>query len=512
VTRFARAAAVVPRLPDGRVLVGARTHHARSWPGTIAFPGGACETSDEELPLYPPGGAAPPGFPAASRAVRACALRELGEEVGLWRLCRADGSADAVAHARAVKDLLDGRSLHDALARHELLLDGRGLVPLLLWKTWDGRFAVLQFLLDLGGLAEGASGVPPLAPVVVDELTDLRWILPSELRAGWRRGEFFLIPPIRRVVVELAKREGELEALLEALRMEPNAKERARFDLVEGVSVLPARTPTLPPATHTNAVLLGAGDALLVDPASPWPEEQERFDRQLQACLGSQRLKAVVCTHHHVDHVGDVARVARSFGVPVWAHEETAARVPFRVDRLLKDGELLVCPAPPRDSEPERRFRVVFTPGHAPGHICLFEEETRVLIAGDMVAGIGSILIDPPEGHMGTYLRSLERLIALEPRAIIPSHGPLLVDGAGRLREQLAHRQRRQQAVLAALPTEGAAADGARIEEIVQSVYGTDTPPQMMSFAARSVAAALELCRERHEAITTDDRWWRAAS
>lgn len=502
-TRSARAAAVVPRLPDGRVLVGARTHHARSWPGTIAFPGGACELSDDELPVLMR--SAP--FPPASRAVRACALRELGEEVGLWRFCRPDGSDAGDAHGRAVNDLLDGRSLHDALAHHELVLDDRGLVPLLLWKTWDGRFAVLQFLLELGSALGGA--LPALSPVVLDELTDVRWALPSELRAGWRRGEVFLIPPIRRVIVELAKREGDLDTILAALRAEPNARERARFDLVEGVCVLPARTPTLPPATHTNAILLGAADALLVDPATPYPEEQERFDRQLQASLGTHRLQAIVCTHHHADHIGDVERLARSWNVPVWAHAETAARVPFRVDRHLEDGDVLTCGADERTGEPERRFRVVHTPGHAPGHVCLFEEETRVLIAGDMVAGIGSILIDPPEGHMGTYLASLERLIALAPRSIIPSHGPLLVDGARRLEEQLAHRQKRQAAVLAALPDAPSEQGGASVEEIVQAVYGADTPATMMMFAARSVTAALELCTERGEAVANGGRWRR---
>lgn len=499
-TRFARAAAVVPRLPDGRVLVGARTHHARSWPGTIAFPGGACEQSDDLLPTLlrtaPP--LAPSG-PATTRALRACALRELGEEVGLWRLCRPDGSDAGAAHGRAVGDLLEGRSLHDALAHHELVLDDRDLVPLLLWRTWDGRFAVLQFLLELAGEEEARS------PVLVEELTDVRWTLPSDLRAGWRRGEVFLIPPIRRVVVELAKRQADLEAVREALRTEPNARERARFDLVEGVCVLPARSSTLPPATHTNAVLLGAADALLVDPASPYPEEQERFDRQLQASLGGHRLRAVVCTHHHGDHVGDVERIARAWNVPVWAHAETAARVPFRVDRHLEDGEVLDCEADERTGEAARRFRVVFTPGHAPGHLCLFEEETRVLVAGDMVAGIGSILIDPPEGHMATYLASLERLIALAPRAIIPSHGPLLVDGARRLEEQLLHRQKRQAAILAALPAEG----GVTVDEIVQSVYGKDTPGSMLAFAARSVTAALELCVEREEATETGGRWRR---
>ncbi len=487
----ARAAAVVPRLRDGRVLVGARTRHARSWPGTTAFPGGACEDADDALPLAS----------GAPDRVRACALRELGEEVGLWLLCRRapDGGAPhggGAGHGEAVEELARGAPLPEVLARHGLVLDDRRLVPLLLWKTWDGRFAVQQYLLPL-------DEEPARGGVALEELTEVRWVSARDLRRGWREGEVFLIAPIRRVVVGLARADDEaggaagVDDVVREIGSEPNAHERARDDLVEGVCVIPAKSPTLPPATHTNAVLLGAGDALLVDPATPWPEEQERFDRRLQACLGNHRLHAVVCTHHHHDHVGDVARVAERFGVPVWAHKETQARVDFRVDRLLDDGEVLVCPG-----VPERRFRVVFTPGHAPGHVCLFEEHTRLLVAGDMVAGVGSILIDPPEGHMATYLASLERLRDLHPRALVPSHGPLLVDGTARLEEQLAHRSRRQHAVEAHVR-----AGGASVHEIVQAVYGADTPPGMLAFAERSVLAALEYAAERGVAREHEGRW-----
>lgn len=481
-----RAAAVVPRLRDGRVLVGVRTRHARSWPGTIAFPGGACDEGDDALPLVS----------GARSSTRGCALRELGEETGLWRVCRPDGAIDLEAATRCVSEVLAGATLAVALANHSMVLDDRGLLPLVAWKTWDGRFSVQQFLLPIDTDVE-----PERHAIGLEELSHLQFTSPSTLRDGWRRGEIFLIPPIRRIIVELAKHERELERALPALRAEPNAAERARHDLVEGVCMLPARSPTLPPATHTNAVLLGSGDALLVDPATPWVEEQDRFDRQLSACLNGHRVQAIVCTHHHVDHVGDVERLRQKHRCPVWAHAETASRVSFPVDRILEDGELLSCPGPV-----PRSFRVVFTPGHAPGHVCLFEEQSRLLVAGDMVAGIGSIIIDPPDGHMGTYLASLERLIALAPRALIPAHGPLLVDGVARLQEQLAHRATRQAAVQHQL----AERPGVTVREIVRVVYGADTPSAMLVFAERSVLAALELCVERKQAETDGQTWWRA--
>lgn len=478
----ANAAAVVPRLPDGRVLVGERTHSARSWPGTVAFPGGGLEELDRRLPLLEG-----ERLPVETRAARACALRELGEEVALWRLARADGHRDPDVTARATRALNEGTALDEVLAREELVLDDRGLVPLTLWRVPSGRFAVQQFLLAVD--REPALGRP-----ATEELAALRWLRPAELLADWRAGRAFLLSPIRRVLSGLAAHERDLQAAMRLLSQPPTETERARLDLVEGACVLAARSLTLPPATHTNAVLLGglSGASYLVDPAAGFADERARFDRLLESALGGRPLTAIVCTHHHGDHVGDVARLAQRLGVPVWAHRATAEAVPFRVDRLLEEGEHL--------DTAWSSFRLVHTPGHARGHLCLFDERTRLLVAGDMIAAEGSILIDPDEGHMGQYLESLDRLIALEPRGILPAHGPLIASGEARLREQRVHRELRQQRV------EQAASD-ATVADITRAVYGADTPAAMLPFAERSVLAALRWAAERGAAQEQDGRW-----
>ncbi|MCC7070029.1 MAG: MBL fold metallo-hydrolase [Deltaproteobacteria bacterium] len=478
----ANAAAVVPRLPDGRVLVGQRTHAARSWPGTVAFPGGGLEEVDHHLPLLEGD-----SLPHDARAARACALRELGEEVSLWRLARPDGRADVDAAARATAALAAGEGLAQVLAQERLVLDDRGLVPLTLWRVPSGRFAVQQFLLSL-------HAEPAPLPVASEELSAVRWVSPRALLAEWRAGRAFLLSPIRRVVAGLAAHEHDVVSAVRALAQPPTDAERARLDLMEGVCLLAARSATLPPATHTNAVLLGglAGANFLVDPAAHGADERVRFDRLLEAVLGGRSLTAIVCTHHHADHVADVARLAAKHGAPVWAHAETAARVRFKVDRLLAEGEQLATAV--------AAFRVLHTPGHAPGHLCLFDEAAQLLVAGDMIAAEGSILIDPDDGHMGRYLESLGRLIGLNPRGVVPAHGPLIVDGAARLAEQRAHRHARQERV-------EAAARGTGVHDIVREVYGADTPEAMLPFAERSVLAALRWAEERGVAAEDEGRW-----
>src|SRR5262249_53063527 len=154
--------------------------------------------------------------------------------------------------------------------------------------------------------------------------------------------------------------------------------------------VIPLRTPTLPPATRTNCYIVGdPAQALAIDPATPYADEQARLDDWIER--EGIRLAAVVLTHHHVDHVGDAARLAAKHGVPVWAHRETATRVAGRVQvgRTLDDGEEL-------DVGPSR-LRALFTPGHAPGHLCFVDAAGHAIVAGDMVASVGTIIIEPDD-------------------------------------------------------------------------------------------------------------------
>ncbi|MFM2153630.1 MAG: hypothetical protein RL199_2065, partial [Pseudomonadota bacterium] len=130
---------------------------------------------------------------------------------------------------------------------------------------------------------------------------------------------------------------------------------------------------------------------------------------------------------------------------------------------------------------------VVHTPGHARGHLCLFEPRTRTLVAGDMVAGVGSIVVDPPEGDMHDYLASLRRLRALDVGALYPAHGPVLADGNRKLDAFIAHRLQREAQVVGAMtpgvPTTALA--------LVPHVYA-DVAPKLHPLAARSLTAILD--------------------
>jgi glyoxylase-like metal-dependent hydrolase (beta-lactamase superfamily II) len=253
--------------------------------------------------------------------------------------------------------------------------------------------------------------------------------------------------------------------------------------------MLPLATHTLPPAFTTNAYLLGTGEAVLVDPGSPLDAENERLERALTAVrerLG-RRVTAIWLTHHHPDHIGGVERLRRFLGVPVLAHSATAERLAGRiaVDGTLQDGERIVLAG-----EPPFPVRVVHTPGHARGHLCFLAEAHGSVLAGDLVAGLGTIVVDPPEGDMDAYLASLDKLAALSPRTLFPAHGPAIQDAVGKLREYIAHRLWREERVAAAWER------GLRTpNEMLATVYD-DVPKEAHPLAERQILAHLDRLRK----------------
>lgn len=283
-----------------------------------------------------------------------------------------------------------------------------------------------------------------------------------------------------------------IEALYERVRavVAPGA-DAAPVGMVEvapGIRVLALRTPTLPPAAHTNVYLVGpeAGPVAVVDPGSPYPDQQAILD----AVLAEIPIARVLLTHHHGDHIGGAKALAANWKIPIAAHAATAKRLAGRIaiDELLDDGDEVhgaIC---------------VHTPGHAEGHLVF--EVGDVAIAGDMVAGIGTILIDPDEGDMTDYLASLERMRSRNQRLLLPAHGPPIRDGEAKLTEYLAHRRMREQRVIDAVA--GAPQSTA---QLVETVYA-DTPRILWGLAERSLLAHLAKLVRDGTARSVDGGLW----
>ena len=263
---------------------------------------------------------------------------------------------------------------------------------------------------------------------------------------------------------------------------------------------LPLPTPTLPPATTTNHYLVGERELLLVDPATPHPAAQGQLLDLLDGLTGlGRRLIGLVLTHHHGDHVGAATALAARLNVPILAHEATARLLDgdVAVDHLLAEGDLLLADG----SGPG--WRVLHTPGHASGHVILHGADGG-MIAGDMVAGEGTILVEPGDGSMADYLASLERMRALSPTFLAPAHGPVLTDAQGTLEHYLRHRRAREARIAAAL-----GADWQVDDALLPVAYG-DVSRLIWPVALRSLRAHLIHLEQQQLAERKGRRWRRA--
>jgi glyoxylase-like metal-dependent hydrolase (beta-lactamase superfamily II) len=145
----------------------------------------------------------------------------------------------------------------------------------------------------------------------------------------------------------------------------------------------------------------------------------------------------------------------------------------------------------------------VHTPGHAPGHLCFLAEESRALIAGDMVASVGTILVEARDGDMQLYLDSLAQMRELEPSQLLPAHGMPIRDPRERLNFYIQHRLAREAKVQAALVQIGREAV---LDELVPIAYA-DTAQAAWPFARLAAEAHLIKLEREGRAVRRGATW-----
>ncbi|MDQ3074273.1 MAG: MBL fold metallo-hydrolase [Pseudomonadota bacterium] len=276
----------------------------------------------------------------------------------------------------------------------------------------------------------------------------------------------------------------------------------APYDLLEplepGIARLLARNPS--PFTHsgTQTFLAGEREAVVIDPG---PDLAEHV-AAIIAALGGRRLVAIACTHTHRDHSPASRALAAATGAPiigcaplslasVGPRADASFDGDYRPDRILGDGEALSI-----DGEP---LIAVATPGHTSNHLCFAYR--GALFTGDHVMGWSTTVVVPPDGDMGAYMASLDRLRARDDRIYYPAHGPAVTKPQQLVRGMIGHRMQRERQILKRL------GEGDRaVHEIVAAAYpGLD--PRLVPAAGGSVTAHLLDLVRRGMVERRDDQW-----
>ncbi len=234
--------------------------------------------------------------------------------------------------------------------------------------------------------------------------------------------------------------------------------------------------------TGTGVYIIGGDECAVLDPG---PHTEAHFDA-LKKVLEGRKVKYVLVTHSHMDHSPLAHPLAEWAGCEVLAggpaiptesdvRMEAGDDLSFQPHETIQDGQLF--------SGDGWTIEAVATPGHTSNHFCYALKEENALFSGDHIMGWSTTVISPPDGNMGDYFDSLEKVHARGYSTIWPTHGPPITDVKPFVQAYIDHRRKRESAIIERLK-----AGDTKIPTMVKSIY-KDVDKRLHPAACHSVLA-----------------------
>lgn len=243
--------------------------------------------------------------------------------------------------------------------------------------------------------------------------------------------------------------------------------------------------------TGTGVYIIGDQNVCVIDPGPTSPNHVEALDRALEG----RTVTHVLVTHHHADHSPLARPLAAKHGCEVYGFSvqpaeqaesdvtlEAGHDLNFKPDIEIRDGHIIQGEGWTIDT--------LHTPGHTSNHLCFGLREENTLFSGDHIMGWSTSVVVSPDGHMGDYLRSLNRVLERNFDIIRPTHGPEIRDANGFVQAYIDHRLAREAQVLDAIR-----AGHSQIMDIVTTLY-QHVDKRLHPAAAHSVLSHIIYLRE----------------